>query len=92
MMKECGPYVVIEHNGNIYSCDFFVEPRWKLGNIMHDRIINMLNSKNSKRLRAKTLLPRECGFVPGCAIVWRLHERPDKRSSGPAEAKILSVV
>ena len=48
MMKECGPYVVVEHNGNVYSCDFFVEPKWKLGNIMHERIINMLNSKTQQ--------------------------------------------
>ena len=43
--KECGPYVVIEHNGNVYSCDFFVEPRHCLGNIRHGRIVDMLNSK-----------------------------------------------
>lgn len=61
MMKECGPYVVIEHNGNVYSCDFFVEPKWKLGNIMHDRIINMLNSKTQQTFgAAKAILPREC--------------------------------
>jgi len=61
MMKECGPYVVIEHNGNVYSCDFFVEPKWKLGNIMQGRIINMLNSKKQHDFGlAKTQLPREC--------------------------------
>jgi uncharacterized protein len=61
MMKECGPYVVIEHNGNVYSCDFFVEPKWKLGNVMHDRIINMLNSKKQTIFgMAKAQLPREC--------------------------------
>jgi uncharacterized protein len=61
MMKECGPYVVIEHNGNVYSCDFFVEPKWKLGNIMHDRIVNMLNSKTQQTFgAAKAILPREC--------------------------------
>ncbi|MGQ8337836.1 anaerobic sulfatase maturase [Sunxiuqinia sp. A32] len=61
MMKECGPYVVVEHNGNIYSCDFFVEPKWKLGNVMHDRIINMLNSKKQTIFGlAKGQLPREC--------------------------------
>jgi len=61
MMKECGPYVVVEHNGNVYSCDFFVEPKWKLGNIMHDRIINMLNMKTQQTFgAAKAVLPREC--------------------------------
>ena len=61
MMKECGPYAVIEHNGNVYSCDFFVEPKWKLGNVMNDRLINMLNSKKQTVFgQAKALLPREC--------------------------------
>jgi uncharacterized protein len=61
LMKECGPYVVIEHNGNVYSCDFFVEPKWRLGNIMHECIINMLNSKAQQTFgAAKALLPREC--------------------------------
>ncbi len=61
MMKECGPYVVVEYNGNVYSCDFFVEPKWKLGNVMHDRIINMLNSKTQLTFgAAKAVIPREC--------------------------------
>jgi uncharacterized protein len=62
-MKECGAYVVIEHNGNVYSCDFFVEPRHKLGNIRHDKIINMLNSKKQEEFgKAKSVLPRKCRF------------------------------
>ena len=44
LMHECGVYVVVEHNGDIYSCDFFVEPEWKLGNIHNGRIKKMLNS------------------------------------------------
>jgi uncharacterized protein len=64
-MKECGPYVVVEHNGNIYSCDFFVEPRHRLGNLRHDKIINMLNSKKQDDFgKAKTILPRKCKFCP----------------------------
>ncbi len=61
MMKECGTYVVIEHNGNVYSCDFFVEPKWKLGNVMYDQLVNMLNSKKQTLFgMAKAQLPREC--------------------------------
>jgi uncharacterized protein len=61
MMKECGPYVVIEHNGNVYSCDFFVEPKWKLGNVMSHRISAMLNSKQQFTFgAAKAVLPGEC--------------------------------
>ena len=65
LMKECGPYVVVEHNGNVYSCDFFVEPKWKLGNVMTGRIINMLNSKQQETFgSAKTVIPGECRRCP----------------------------
>jgi uncharacterized protein len=65
LMKECGTYVVIEHNGNAYSCDFFVEPRHRLGNIRQSKIIEMLNSKKQDEFgKAKTLLPRKCKFCP----------------------------
>lgn len=65
MMKECGPYAVIEHNGNVYSCDFFVEPRHRLGNIRQGKITDMLNSKKQDEFgKAKTLLPRKCKFCP----------------------------
>lgn len=65
MMKECGPYVVIEHNGNVYSCDFFVEPRHRLGNIRQSKITDMLNSKKQDDFgKVKALLPRKCKFCP----------------------------
>jgi len=65
MMKECGPYVVVEHNGNTYSCDFFVDPKWKLGNIKTSRITNMLNSKKQQTFgAAKAVLPGECRKCP----------------------------
>ena len=31
---ECGQYVVVEHNGDLYACDFFVDEEWKYGNLM----------------------------------------------------------
>jgi len=42
---DCRQYLVVENNGNIYPCDFFVNPELKLGNIMEDSWENMLNSK-----------------------------------------------
>jgi uncharacterized protein len=38
LKKRCGEYLVIEHNGDIYPCDFFVMPEFKLGNIYTDEI------------------------------------------------------
>src|SRR5579871_1801784 len=36
MHETCDSYVVVEYNGDIYPCDFFVEDGWKLGNINLD--------------------------------------------------------
>jgi uncharacterized protein len=86
MMKECGVYVVIEHNGNVYSCDYFVEPKWKLGNIMEQRIITMLNSKKQQAFgAAKAILPGECRRCPwltkcyGGCIKDRIKDPQDNR-------------
>lgn len=61
MRKECGIYVTVEHNGDVYACDFFVEPHWKLGNLMKGRLIDMLNSKRQKSFgELKAQIPRKC--------------------------------
>ncbi len=31
---QCGLYVVVEHNGDLYACDFFVDDQWRYGNLM----------------------------------------------------------
>ncbi|MBN1293167.1 MAG: anaerobic sulfatase maturase [Candidatus Latescibacteria bacterium] len=34
MYKDsCGEYLVVEHNGDVYTCDFFVTKEWHIGNI-----------------------------------------------------------
>lgn len=61
LLRECGVYVVIEHNGDVYACDFFVDPEWRLGNIMDNRLIDMLNSSKQTRFgKKKAALPEEC--------------------------------
>ncbi len=61
LKKECGIYVVVEHNGDVYSCDFFVEPDWKLGNIKNDNLLEMLNSDKQKKFgEMKLNVPEEC--------------------------------
>jgi uncharacterized protein len=42
--KRCNSYVVVEHNGDCYPCDFFVDPAWKLGNICEDTLESILSS------------------------------------------------
>jgi uncharacterized protein len=36
MHESCDSYVVVEYNGDVYPCDFFVERAWKLGNVNVD--------------------------------------------------------
>ena len=36
MHESCDSYAVVEHNGDVYPCDFFVERSWKLGNLHAD--------------------------------------------------------
>ena len=36
MHETCDSYVVVEYNGDVYPCDFFVESGWKLGNVNLD--------------------------------------------------------
>jgi uncharacterized protein len=48
IMNNCSQYFLIEHNGDIYPCDFFVEKKWKLGNIMTDSWDKILDSKKMK--------------------------------------------
>jgi uncharacterized protein len=42
--KSCGASAVIEHNGDLYSCDHYVYPENRLGNIMTQPLVSMLNS------------------------------------------------
>ena len=44
MGRDCRQYLVVEHNGDIYPCDFFVRPELKLGNIMQDTWEDLLAS------------------------------------------------
>lgn len=51
--RQCSQYIVIEHAGDAYCCDFFVEPKWHLGNIM-DTPIEALATSATKRQFART--------------------------------------
>jgi uncharacterized protein len=42
--EKCGAALAIEHNGDIYSCDHYVYPRHKLGNVMNQSLGAMVNS------------------------------------------------
>ena len=60
--KECGHAGVMEFNGDVYSCDHFVFPEYKLGNIHEKTLVEMLYGEQQQefsRLKHKSL-PQEC--------------------------------
>ena len=86
LLEECGVYVVVEHNGDVYSCDFFVEPEWKLGNVMKDDLRTLLNSEKQREFgRLKATLPEECRecqwlrYCRGGCTKDRLHNPDDRK-------------
>ncbi|UCD98469.1 MAG: anaerobic sulfatase maturase [Chloroflexota bacterium] len=42
--KTCGYGLALEHNGDLYSCDHFVEPNYLLGNIKQEHMLELIGS------------------------------------------------
>jgi len=55
--KNCGDYVVIEYNGDVYACDFFVEPDWFLGNLMETPLKEIVKSEKFNEFRDRKSQP-----------------------------------
>jgi len=59
--KQCSDYIVIEHTGDSFVCDFFVRPEWNLGNIFDIPIQDLAASERKRSFaRAKQDLPNKC--------------------------------
>ena len=59
--KRCSDYIVIEYNGDAFACDFFVEPRWRLGNIFEQPIEALAGGAKKREFsRQKELLCSRC--------------------------------
>jgi uncharacterized protein len=60
--STCGSAAVVEHNGDVYSCDHYVYPEYRLGNIQDLSLQSMLFSPQQTRFGQRKLdgLPRYC--------------------------------
>jgi uncharacterized protein len=58
----CGHALAIEHNGDLYSCDHFVEPGYLLGNIQEAHMIELVASDQQRKFGEdkQDSLPRYC--------------------------------
>lgn len=71
LQPSCGQEVVLEHNGDVYSCDHFVEPDYLLGNIQQTPVGKLVDSEKQHQFgfSKSTSLPvtcKECEFLFTC--------------------------
>jgi uncharacterized protein len=60
--ETCGLALALEHNGDLYSCDHFVEPDYRLGNISETPMIELVSSQRQQDFgqAKRDALPRQC--------------------------------
>jgi uncharacterized protein len=60
--KTCGKAMAIEHNGDLYSCDHYVYPENKLGNIMDHPFASLVENEQQEKFGQDKLdtLPQYC--------------------------------
>ena len=70
-MAKCGRSPIIEHNGDVYACDHYMYPEYRLGNVLTDDLQEMMQSPDQIRFGGAKLdaLPeycRKCAVGPAC--------------------------
>lgn len=70
--EKCGRALAIEHNGDVFSCDHYVYPRYRLGNLLNTTLASMVDSPAQQAFgEAKSsTLPRYCRE---CAVRFACH-------------------
>ena len=97
--ETCGLALALEHTGDLYSCDHFVEPRYKLGNIRETHMLELVASQQQRQfgLDKRDTLPRYClecdvrfachGGCPRTASSRRPTASPASTTSAPASRR-----
>lgn len=70
--STCGSAMALEHNGDVYSCDHFVYPEYRLGNLMSQNLGEMARSEAQKRFgqHKRDSLPSMCR---SCTVRFACH-------------------
>jgi uncharacterized protein len=69
--ERCGDVVVVEHNGDFYACDHFVDPQHRIGNICETPLVDLLESPALRafghgKSDGLPLTCRECDVLSAC--------------------------
>ena len=70
--ETCGNALALEHNGDLYSCDHFVEPKHLLGNIQQVHMLQLVTSEQQRQfgLAKRDTLPKYCRE---CSVRFACH-------------------
>jgi len=84
---DCSNLLTVEWNGDVYPCDFFVEERFRLGNVLEDTLEHMLQSRPFREFVSRAeQVPEMCG---GCEWLWACnggcYRQRGKLGIGPEE-------
>ncbi len=60
--ETCGANAVMEHNGDVYPCDHFVYPNYKLGNLKENSLEEIVSSEKNMRfgIDKRNMLSNQC--------------------------------
>jgi uncharacterized protein len=60
--EHCGAAMALEHNGDLFSCDHYVYPNYRLGNVMSESLGDMVNSAQQRKFGTDKFdtLPQYC--------------------------------
>ncbi len=90
--ETCGHSAVMEHNGDLYTCDHFAYPGQRLGNILQQPLISMIMSEQLRSFGAakRDALPSKCR---ACDYLHLCHgECPKNRITPTAEGRMLNYL
>lgn len=54
--ERCGSYVVVEYNGDVYPCDFFVEKGWLIGNLRQTPLAELMKKRRRREFNDRKRL------------------------------------
>ncbi|NQT62419.1 MAG: anaerobic sulfatase maturase [Candidatus Marinimicrobia bacterium] len=68
----CGQALAVEHNGDLYSCDHYVFPEYRLGNILEIPLLDLVHSSDQQNFGAdkRDGLPQICNE---CEVLYLCH-------------------
>ncbi len=91
MTGRCTCYFVIEGNGDVYPCDFYVLDKWKLGNIRENDFRTMLKSEKAQAFVSSSVYMhpdcRTCRHYSLCRGGCRRDREPFDDQNRPGKSR-----